>query len=62
MERAASERLWSEDRGLYVCERDGQVSYLGQAWLVLGGLARGERAARCMKAVMADAKAVRPAT
>ncbi len=62
MERATSERLWNEERGMYVCERDGQASYLGQAWLVLGGLVDGERAARCMKAVMSDAQAVRPAT
>ena len=62
MERATAERLWNEERGMYVCERDGQASYLGQAWIVLGGLANGERAARCMKAVMSDAKAVRPVT
>ena len=62
MERATAERLWNEERRMYVCERDGQASWLGQAWIVLGGLADGERAARCMKAVMADAKAVRPAT
>ena len=62
MERGANEKLWDEGRGLYVCEGDGQASYLGQAWLVLGGLADGDRAARCMEAVFADAKAVRPAT
>ena len=60
MARGASERLWNEERGMYVCEKDGQASYLGQAWIVLGGLADGNRMARCMKTVMADAQAVRP--
>ena len=60
MARGASDRLWNEERGMYVCEKDGQASYLGQAWMVLGGLANGDRMARCMKTVMADAQAVRP--
>ena len=60
MERGAAERLWNEERGMYVCEKDGQASWLGQAWIVLGGLADGERAAMCMKAVMAEKDAVRP--
>lgn len=62
MERGANEKLWDESRGLYVCEGDGQASCLGQAWMVLGGIADGERAKRCLKMVMADAYAVRPAT
>lgn len=60
MEHGAAERLWSEGRGMYVCEKDGQASWLGQTWIVLGGLAGGTRAARCMKAVLADKDAVRP--
>ena len=60
MARGASERLWNEEQGMYVCEKSGQASYLGQAWNVLGGLADEKRAARCMSAVMADVKAVRP--
>ena len=60
MAQGASKRLWNEERGMYVCEKDGQASYLGQAWMVLGGLADGDRMARCMKTVMADAQAVRP--
>ena len=45
---------------MFVCEKDGQASYLGQAWIVLGGLAEGKQMARCMKTVLSDAKAVRP--
>ena len=60
MAQGAYERLWDEARGLYVCEKSGQVSHLGQAWIVLGGLAERNRAARCMTTVMADATAVRP--
>ncbi|MBQ7190994.1 MAG: sugar hydrolase [Kiritimatiellae bacterium] len=62
MEKGAEGRLWNEGRGLYVCEKDGQSSWMGQAWMVIGGLAKGERAKRCLKSVMADAKAVRPVT
>ena len=58
--QATSKRLWNEERGMFVCEKDGQASYLGQAWIVLGGLVEGEQMARCMKTVLADAQAVRP--
>ena len=60
MAQGTSKKLWNEERGMFVCEKDGQASYLGQAWIVLGGLADRERRSRCMKAVLADAKAVRP--
>ena len=62
MERGANEKLWDESRGLYVCEGDAQASMLGQAWLVLGGIATGDRAKRCLRSVMADASAVKPVT
>ena len=62
MERAARIALWNEPRGCFVCEKDGQASYLGQAWLVLAGVAEGETARRCLRTVMADPSAVRPAT
>ena len=39
MEKGAKERLWNEARGVYVCEKDGQASWMGQAWMVIGGLA-----------------------
>ena len=31
----------------------------GQAWLVIGGIAKGERAVRCLRTVMEDKNAVR---
>lgn len=62
MEKGAEERMWNADRGLYVCERDGQSSWMGQAWMVISGLAKGDRAKRCIRSVMGDAKAVRPVT
>ena len=58
MERGANEVLWDESRGLYVCEKDSQVSVHGQMWSVIGGIAKGERARRCLKAVMGDKAAV----
>ena len=60
MERGANEKLWDESRGLYVCEKDAQASVHGQAWLVLGGIAQGERAKRCMQNAMEDKSAIRP--
>lgn len=62
MDRGANEKLWNESRSLYVCEGDAQASMLGQAWLVLGGIATGDRAKRCLGSVMADASAVKPVT
>ena len=62
MEKGAEERLWNEERGLYVCKKDGQTSWMGQAWMVIGGFAKGERAKRCLQTVTADAVAVGPVT
>ena len=62
MEKGAEERLWNEERGIYVCEKDGQVSWMGQAWMVIGGLAKGERAKRCLQTVTTDAASVGPVT
>ena len=62
MERGARAALWSEERGCFVCERDGQVSYLGQAWPVLAGIVDGDTARRCLRAAIADPSAVRPVT
>jgi hypothetical protein len=62
MRDGAERALWNGDRGLYLCERGGQASWMGQAWMVLGGLAEGERAKRCLEAAMADAAAIRPVT
>ena len=60
MERGANEKLWDEGRGLYVCEKDAQASMHGQAWLVLGGIAMGERAQRCMRNAILDTSVMRP--
>lgn len=60
MERGANEKLWDEGRGLYVCEGDSQSSVHGQAWLVLGGIATGDRAKRCLRSVMDDKTAIKP--
>lgn len=62
MEKAARSVLWDETRGLFVCEKDRQVSYLGQAWLVLAGVLDGKSARRCLKSVLADNAAVKPVT
>lgn len=62
MVRGARAALWDDVRGCFVCEKDGQVSFLGQAWMVLAGVAEGETARRCLRAVLADASAVRPVT
>ena len=62
MEKGARAVLWDEKRGLFVCEKGRQASYLGQAWLVLAGVVDGETARRCLESVMADAKSVKPVT
>ena len=59
MERGANEKLWDESRGLYVCEKDAQVSVHGQMWSVIGGIAKGDRAKRCLQAIAGDKAAVR---
>ena len=62
MARAARSALWNANRGCFVCERGGQTSFLGQAWMVLAGVAEGEMAQDCLKAVLADPSAIRPVT
>ena len=62
MERAARTVLWDERRGLFLCEKGRQASYLGQAWLVLAGVLDEKSAKRCLESVMADDEAVRPVT
>ena len=59
MERGANEKLWDEGRGLYVCEKDAQVSVHGQMWSVIGGIAKDDRATRCLQTVVGDKDAVR---
>ena len=62
MEWAARSKLWDERRGLFVCEKERQVSYIGQAWLVLAGVLDEKTAERCLKSVLADAEAMKPVT
>lgn len=62
MEKAARSVLWDGERGLFVCEKDRQVSYVGQAWLVLAGVLSRDSARRCLKSVLADDGAVKPVT
>ena len=62
MERRSRTVLWDEASGCFVCEKSRQVSFLGQAWMVLAGIAEAETARRCLKAVLADSRAVRPVT
>ena len=62
MEQGARAKLWDEAKGLFVCEKQGQASFLGQAWMVLSGVAEPATAQRCLKAVLADSQAVRPKT
>lgn len=62
MERGARTVLWNGERNCFVCEKDGQASFHGQAWMVLAGVVKGEMAQGCLKAVLADASAVRPVT
>ena len=62
MERAARSVLWDESRGLFVCEKSRQPSFLGQAWLVLAGVPDRPDAQRCLKRAMSDRDAVRPVT
>jgi hypothetical protein len=59
MEHGANEKLWNEELGLYVCEKGAQVSVHGQMWSVIGGIASGDRAKRCLMAAMQDDSAVR---
>lgn len=59
MERGANEKLWDEGRGLYVCEKDAQVSVHGQMWSVIGGIAKDDRATRCLQTVVGDKEAIR---
>ena len=62
MEQGARDVLWNEAKGCFVCEKDAQVSWMGQAWLVLAGVPSASSARRCLKTAMEDAQAVRPVT
>lgn len=62
MERAARTTLWNGVRGCFACEKDGQASYIGQAWMVLAGVVEGDEARRCLKSVLTDPSALRPVT
>ncbi len=62
MEDGARKVLWNEAKGCFACEKDAQVSWMGQAWLVLAGVPDASSARRCLKTAMDDASAVRPVT
>ncbi len=54
MTGAARERMWKEDRGIFVSPWRERASEMTQAWMVISGIAEGDRRQRCLKAVMAS--------
>lgn len=52
------EEYWNRSSGLVVC--GGQVSWLAQAWLSLGGILSREEGARALKWVLTDSSTTRP--
>jgi len=61
MTAAARKRLWDEKRGVWVSD-GGNVSWMSQAWMALGGVSTRDEARRSLAAVMADPSAIRPVT
>ena len=56
--RAALERLYDPDLGLFISGAKSQVSYASQIWMVLGGVVSGEEAAQLLQRVAAYPDAV----
>jgi len=57
---AATRDLFDRERGLFISGPERQVSWASQAWLILAGVVEGPAAAGALKAVAADASAVKP--
>lgn len=57
---AARKKLYDKASGLFVSGPDKQVSYGGQAWMILSGVATKAEAQRALKALPSVANAVRP--
>ena len=60
MVRAARERLFAADAGVFVSGPDRQVSQASQAWMVLGGVVEEEAAREVLQAVLSREDAVPP--
>jgi hypothetical protein len=50
--------FWDEKRGVAVC--DGQISWLSQAWLILGGILLSEEGAGALRLVLKNPQSIRP--
>lgn len=60
LKEAAHKNLYDKKTGLFVSGTDKQVSYGGQAWMVLSGVASKAEAQKALKALPALPNAVRP--
>ncbi|HEY9194703.1 MAG TPA: glycoside hydrolase [Mucilaginibacter sp.] len=60
MKEAARKNLYDKKSGLFVSGEKKQVSYGGQAWMVLSGVATKAEAQKALKALPATADAVHP--
>jgi alpha-L-rhamnosidase len=50
--------FWNDQKGVAICE--GQISWLANSWLVLGGILSGKEAAPALLAAIGDPEAIRP--
>jgi alpha-L-rhamnosidase len=60
MKTAAYKNLYNKQSGLFVSGANKQVSYGGQAWMILSGVASKAEAQRALKALPTVSAAVRP--
>jgi alpha-L-rhamnosidase len=60
LKAAAHKNLYDKKTGLFVSGADKQVSYGGQAWMVLSGVASKAEAQKALKALPTVANAVKP--
>jgi glycogen debranching enzyme len=62
LKAAAHKNLYDKKIGLFVSGVNKQVSYGGQAWMILSGVASKAEAQKALKALPANTNAVKPGT
>ena len=60
LKNAAHKNLYDKKSGLFISGKDRQISYGGQAWIILSGVATKAEAQRALKALPAVKNAVHP--
>ena len=62
MKKAAMKRYYDKSRGVFVSGPDGQVSVLGQTWMIKSGVVSGKQAQKAIQTALSDDSTVMPGT